>query len=283
METHRCVQFQGHLVNYKHYEELFDFAKTKPITLGYHLSESHIHPNNFQKMNVRLSAQLFSNKTAMAFNVLRNYKEDTDVGRLIKSTFKGVYTEKIERLTKVMNDVFYILNLRFCKVRITKDTFPPKKEKLNHMLQVLSETEHVYEENGRNIPMFVSQTSLHAWRLSIRSAINLIEEQFDAGLKGVLTGKFNQEPLERLFGIVRSVDKEGTRDFKLNVMAYDLCGYIVKTRKHLTACEACKNLVRCTELDLPKDFTADQYTAMRNHGYPVYVTVPFLKPLGLLN
>ena len=84
------IQFQGHLVNYKHYEDLFDFAKTKQVTLGYHLSEAHIHPNNFQKMNVRLSAQLFSNKTALAFYLLRNYKEDTDVGRVIKSTFKGV-------------------------------------------------------------------------------------------------------------------------------------------------------------------------------------------------
>ncbi|XP_045029923.1 uncharacterized protein LOC123472444 [Daphnia magna] len=78
MESHRCVQFQGHLVNYKHYEELFDFAKTKQITLGYHLSYAHIHPNNFQKMNVRLCAQLFSNKTAMAFNILRNQQEDTE-------------------------------------------------------------------------------------------------------------------------------------------------------------------------------------------------------------
>lgn len=74
------------------------------------------------------------------------------------------------------------------------------------MLQVLSETEHVYEENGRNIPMFVSQTSLHAWRLSIRSAINLIEEQFDAGLKGVLTGKFNQDSLERLICLRYSIE-----------------------------------------------------------------------------
>jgi hypothetical protein len=33
---------------------------------------------------------------------------------------------------------------------------------------------------------------------SITSAINLIEEQFDAGLKGVFTVKFNQDPFERL-------------------------------------------------------------------------------------
>ncbi|KAK4003944.1 hypothetical protein OUZ56_005689 [Daphnia magna] len=231
------------------------------------------------------------------------------------------------------------------------------------MLQALSETERVFEEHGKNVKMFVSETSLQAWRLTINSAINLIEEQFKAGIKVVLTGKFNQDPLERLFGIVRSVDshptvtsflqiiryvslqsrlsflmkqvkgsnidnkeplemlvtmsqclqqhakdiditvkdfkeaikdkllaeltiryvddipKGGKNDFNLNLMVYDLCGYIVKTRKHLTACEVCKNLVRCHELDLPKDFTADQYTAMRNRGYLVYVTVPFFKTI----
>ncbi len=71
-------------------------------------------------------------------------------------------------------------------------------------------------------------------------------------------------------------------DFNLNVMVYDLCGYIVKTRKHLTACEACKKLVRCNELDLPKDFTADQYTAMISHGYLVYVTVPFFETIRIV-
>ena len=56
-------------------------------------------------------------------------------------------TENIERLTKVMSDVFDILNLRFCKEGITKDSWPQKKEKLNEMLRILAETERVYEEN----------------------------------------------------------------------------------------------------------------------------------------
>lgn len=81
---------------------------------------------------------------------------------------------------------------------------------------------------------------------------------------------------------VDDVSVEGTRDFNLNVMVYDLCRYMVKTRKHLTACEACKKLVRCNELDLPEDFTADQYTAMRNHGYLVYVTVPFFETIRIV-
>ena len=53
--------------------------------------------------------------------------------------------------------------------------------------------------------MFVLQTSLCAWRLSITSAIYLIEEQFDAGLKDALTGKFNQDPLERLICLRYSI------------------------------------------------------------------------------
>jgi hypothetical protein len=74
---------------------------------------------------------------------------------------------------------------------------------------------------------------------------------------------------------IRYVDdlpKECTNDFNLNVMVYDLCGYMVKTRKHLTACDVCKKLVCCDELDLPEDFTADQYTVMRNRGFLIFVT-----------
>ncbi len=122
----------------------------------------------------------------------------------------------IECLTKTVNDNFDILNLRFCKVGINKDTWPQKKEKLNQMLKVLSETESVYEKYGRNIPMFISQTSLHAWRLSITSAINLIEEQFDAGFKYVLTGKFNQDPLERLISLRYSIAEQSLFNFEFS-------------------------------------------------------------------
>ncbi|KAK4003945.1 hypothetical protein OUZ56_005690 [Daphnia magna] len=59
--------------------------------------------------------------TPMAFNILRNQQEDTEVGKLIKSNFQG--TENIERLTKMMNDVFDILNLRFCKEGIVHATW----------------------------------------------------------------------------------------------------------------------------------------------------------------
>ncbi|KZR96870.1 Uncharacterized protein APZ42_008553, partial [Daphnia magna] len=53
-------------------------------------------------------------------------------------------------------------------------------------------------------------TTVHGWRMTIRSVIALTEEMFNAGYTVVLTGKMNQDPVERLFGIVRGVDAHPT-------------------------------------------------------------------------
>ena len=71
-----------------------------------------------------------------------------------------------------------------------------KKSILDDMLCVLDQSEKVYKETGTTIKMFASITTIRAWRLSIRSAIALIEEMFNAGFHFVLTGKWNQDPLE---------------------------------------------------------------------------------------
>lgn len=44
--------------------------------------------------------------------------------------------------------------------------------------------------------MFASQTTMEGWRLSIKSMVSLIEELSDFGYDYVLTGSWNQDPLE---------------------------------------------------------------------------------------
>ena len=113
------------------------------------------------------------------------------------------------------------------------------------MLCVLDQSEKVYKETGTTIKMFASITTIRAWRLSIRSAIALIEEMFNAGFHFVLTGKWNQDPLEvckqicvhtykqinyssmdsllflqRLFGIVRSVNNHPSVTSWLQIIRY---------------------------------------------------------------
>ncbi|KAI9565536.1 hypothetical protein GHT06_009328 [Daphnia sinensis] len=69
--------------------------------------------------------------------------------------------------------------------------------------------------------MFASITTIRGWRLSVRSAIALIEEQFNAGFDFVLTaGKWNQDPLERLFGIIRFVNSHPSVTSWLQIIRY---------------------------------------------------------------
>jgi hypothetical protein len=63
------------------------------------------------------------------------------------------------------------------------------------MLAVLASTERIYEKDKKR-KMFCSLTTLHGWRMTIRSVIALTEEMFNANYTVVLTGKMDQDPAE---------------------------------------------------------------------------------------
>lgn len=143
-------------------------------------------------MNVRKAAQLLSDSVVHA---IRHYRAHRTFGYL----FKG--SESTEKFTKLMNDVFDIMNGRCVKQGINISNWCKKKEKLDIYLKILDITEECHrsrEKNDPNIPlnMFVSETTLQAWRISVLSVIAVAEEQFNANYITVLTGKLNQDPLE---------------------------------------------------------------------------------------
>lgn len=75
------------------------------------------------------------------------------------------------------------------------------------MLHVLNVTEKIPNDPKRDknaLPdiKFMSDTTLVAWRLVIHSSIGLIDELFEAGFNVVLTGRFNQEPIEVVLHIL---------------------------------------------------------------------------------
>ncbi|KAK4028692.1 hypothetical protein OUZ56_021696 [Daphnia magna] len=70
-------------------------------------------------------------------------------------------SEGTERLTKLMNDVFDVLNGRCSSQGITKDNWEAKKKVLNAMLTVLNRTEDVHMRHDPDLPaqMFCSETT----------------------------------------------------------------------------------------------------------------------------
>jgi hypothetical protein len=101
-----------------------------------------------------------------------------------------------------MNDVFDIMNGRFIKAGINKKNWEKKKNILEVFLKVLEDTEaHHEQENEPNkmkTPMFMSTTTLRSWRITALSTIALVQEMLNCedDYFTVLTGKFNQDPIE---------------------------------------------------------------------------------------
>ena len=67
-------------------------------------------------------------------------------------------------------------------------------------MDVTEECNRTRKRNDPDIPlkMFLSDTTLQAWRITVISVIALTKELLNAGYITVLTGKFNQDPLEVL-------------------------------------------------------------------------------------
>jgi hypothetical protein len=60
-----------------------------------------------------------------------------------------------------------------------------------------------------------------------------------------------------------------------DLLVYDLCGYMLKARPFLIDhCEDCKKSLVCKELELPENFSAANYTILKNKGGLIFVTIP---------
>jgi hypothetical protein len=151
-------------------------------------------------MNVGKAAQLLSDSVAHA---LRRYRRDKKFSYLFKDS------ETTERFTKLINDVFDVMNGRFIAQGINVTNWWKKKKKLDTFLDILDLTEECNRTRKQNDPktpvkMFLSNTTLQAWRVTVLSllvlsVIALTEEMFNIGYTSVLTGKLNQDPLEVKF------------------------------------------------------------------------------------
>jgi len=100
-----------------------------------------------------------------------------------------------------------------------------------------------------------------------------------ADLKAVLEDELLKELTVRYVDYVK---EPAGKDCIKEAILYYLCGYMIHSRPSVTCCIECKKSVRCDELELPPDFTADHYTAIRNRGKLVFVTVPFFQTFRVI-
>lgn len=60
---------EGHEILWQHIVAFYDHDKKYTIKAALKLTDSHLKPNNFEKMKVKFATQLFSQTTAAALNL----------------------------------------------------------------------------------------------------------------------------------------------------------------------------------------------------------------------
>lgn len=76
---------------------------------------------------------------------------------------------------------------------------------------------------------------------------------------------------------VDSIPEPTTSDYIKDLLIYDICGFMLKARPCVTECIDCKKTVQSDELDLPLDFNAQHFTALRTRGGLIFVSVNMFK------
>jgi len=156
------------------------------------LTEMHIWPNNFQKMSVRIAAQLFSNSVAAGLELYKIH-----VPGLKDSDATIQFTRRI-------NDLFDLLNGRLPKDGIRADSERDKLAELEEASLWLDNWErYINTLSEPKQKQFLSRQTCHGLRITLKSALDLTTTLLTQGFPYVLTGKFCQDPLEMFFGMIR--------------------------------------------------------------------------------
>ncbi|KAI5644640.1 transposase protein domain-containing protein [Phthorimaea operculella] len=174
-------------------KQLYDIEKGKSYKMAYRLTESHVNPNNFEKMRVKYATQVLSRSVAVAICTL------VENGKLPETSFGTT------KFVELINNTFDILNSSS-----VKDDYKYKRalyqaefqtETLRKAQNVLSGLHVINPQNGHD--MTNSMKFIRGFLISINSILSLSSDLKLAGYKYLYTRRLNQDALENFFGKIR--------------------------------------------------------------------------------
>ncbi|KAH8008928.1 hypothetical protein HPB51_007593 [Rhipicephalus microplus] len=186
---HKNGMIDEHKINFDHYQRLQEVDGKQQLRVVPKLTKEHVSPDNLRKMNVSLAVQLFSRSTAIGLKVYQ---------RLEEPDLKDCHGTA--QFTLMVNNLFDALNVKLPKFGITSSS--KEVEVIQEFLDAVNKTEENHITNGT--VMFASQVTMESPHVTLASVRDLITDLLSKRAHYVLTGKLNQDPLERFFGVTRS-------------------------------------------------------------------------------
>lgn len=156
------------------------------------LTDKHLNPNSFQKMNVKLATQLLSHSVYAALMT------SSRTGELVSPT-----AENTAHFVKTMDNLFDALNstrlhsTKPCN-RVLSDTNPEVLAAINEGYEVL---ENLYKVGKKD--KLTRPDCYDGFLLTINAVKQFATNEKNEGYKFLFTGRLIQDPLENQFSVYR--------------------------------------------------------------------------------
>lgn len=204
------------------------------------LTDRHMNPNNFQKMKVSLATQVFSHSVSAAINTGKITGELKHPACIATANF----------FNKV-NDMFDCLNSRY-----SSDPNPLRR--------ALSERQPQVEEYLKNCLLWIEGWTVSGdkrnppcfkgFRLTISSVLQFWGDLKREGTPYLITSRLNQNPLENVFGVVRTrgghCDNPSAASLRRSLQ-YNMIAHLMRPPAGAN-CEPDDDSTRLLAIDLPR-------------------------------
>lgn len=229
--------FHGSVAKYEHILQFYENEKNRTLRLAPKLTESHIKPNIFEKIQVQFATELLSHTVATAISCYIDFQALPEPA---KETVKFI---------KLMNDLFDILNSSsvhstceyqqaFCG-SVTQITF------MNEMLQFFKSLRLISSTTGRDVTS--TAKFITGYQMTITSILLLFDDLRVEGYNNLLTRRLNQDVTDIFFGQVRSKRKKPTTRQFVTAFRKIFFTNIIKPGKHGKGSEDLTQLLVKTE------------------------------------
>lgn len=175
-------------------KRMFDIDRANVTRMCPKIKTCHIYPDHFDKMRVSLATQIFSHTCSSAIMTLIAAKKFSGVEDDANNT--ALFLSKI-------NNLFDCLNSKKLK---DKNPYRRGLKPNNHIYKFLKEMIpyfiYLAENNSKKIYCFKGMVQNLKAIISLTN--DMCENKTNQQIFFLLTGKFNQDPLENFFSLVRS-------------------------------------------------------------------------------
>jgi hypothetical protein len=180
----------GQIIDANYLHQFFERDQGRNLRLAPKLTRVHLHPGAFDKMKVKLAAQLFSNQVATGMET------ELSTNLLPASAFPTIdFISNINSLFDILNSTGNIDT----DERNYKNIFKGADYQIQHLQKMLNlfATVKVEDRSGKDVTQRIK--SLHCWQLTIKNMTSLHQDVNEP----LITRRLNQDFVENFFGTVR--------------------------------------------------------------------------------